>query len=229
MSNRAAGTLLAALVGLCGFLGWRIWVLTQDDFGVAPDIPTTTTLADAAPGFVTAWRANEEATYLTFATVGLAGNGVSAFTEDVVVRRNGMMLINRDSSIIFQRDGETETCRQTANELFCTPPEPIGSVEERVETVEALMVGPDARYQVNYAATAGCYDLKVDLSKGSVDPDFGLLSTYCFDGGTGALASRSVERVNRVETYETDGVSAQVRRSDLAELFPAALLDRFFE
>ncbi len=229
MSNRAAGLLLASLLAICAFLGWRIWLLTQDELVSDNLSAPTTTEPDASRAFLAAWRADEQASYIAFATSGLVGNGISASTEDIIVRHEGELLINRDNSIIYQRDGESETCRQTTNELFCTPPVVVGTYDERAEVVASLMTGPDARYSVTYSDNVGCFDLALDLSKGSITDDFGLFSEFCFDPATNALLSRSVERVNRTESFEVSDISDVVEENDLRGVFPEAILDRFFQ
>ena len=231
MSNRAAGSLLAVLLIICALLSWRIWVLTGGDLAdEAPALAQAPTGDDgAAAAFLKAWRGNETADYIAFADVGLRGNGVAASTEDIIVQRNGQRLINRDSSIIYERDGETETCRQTFEELFCTPPSPLPSLAEEEAEVRALFLGDEWRYRARYSIEPNCFDLKLDLSKGSLVPEFGLESTYCFDPATGALSSRLVERVNRSETYTASDISDVPEESELRGVFPVAILERFFQ
>ena len=231
MSNRVAGGLLAVLLVICGLLSWRIWVLTAGDLlDEAPPLAQSPSGDDgAAAAFLKAWRGNETADYIAFADVGLSGNGVAASTEDIIVQRNGQRLINRDNSIIYERDGETETCRRTFEELFCTPPSPKASLAEREADVQALFLGDEWSYRARYSDEANCFDLKLDLSKGSLVPEFGLESTYCFDAATGALRSRLVERVNRSESYIAIDISNVPEESELRGVFPEAIHERFFQ
>lgn len=205
-------------------------MLTSGDL-VSPTPPVQAPAGDdgAAQAFMVDWLRSETAEYIAFADVGLTGNGVAASNEDIIVQRNGQRLINRDSSIIYQRDGETETCRQTFEDLFCTPPSPIPSLAEKEADLRALFFGNDWSYRVRFASQVGCFDLKLDLSKGPLVPDYGLESLYCFDATTGALKSRVVERVNRTETYSTSDISDVPEENELRGVFPEAILDRFFQ
>jgi hypothetical protein len=230
MSNRALTGILVALVGLCGFFGWRIWELTQTDLSdrVALSNPPTTE-PDAAPSFLRDWRIAETTDYIAFATVGLTGNGLAAFTEDIVVQRNGERLTNRDSSIIYERGGETETCRQTQRELFCTPIAPVPTLEEREAQLRKLLIGEEWSYRATFGDRSGCYHLDLDVSRGPVVPDYGLETDYCFDPATGAVKSKVVRRVNRTESYEASDISNDIEERDLQGVFPVAILERFFQ
>ncbi len=230
MSNRSASGLLAALLLICGLLSWRIWILTSSD--LAADTPLAAAPAGddgSAAAFIDVWLKNETSDYIAFVDVGLRGNGVAATTEDIIVQRNGQRLINRDSSIIYERDGETETCRQTFEDLFCTPPAPIAPLAQQEADLRALFFGDAWSYRVRFANRVGCFELKLDLSKGPLVPDYGLESTYCFDAATGALKSRVVERVNRTETYSASDISDVPEESELRGVFPEAILNRFFQ
>lgn len=228
MSNRVLTTILVALVSVCGFFGWRIWVLTQADLtdGVALSDPPATE-ADASESFLRDWRTSEKVDHFSFAKVGLTGNGLAAFTDDIIVQRNGERLINRDSSIIYERDGETETCRQTRTELFCTPPSPVPTAEEREAQLRTLLMGESWSYRATFAPRAGCYQLQLDLSKGPVTPEYGLETEYCFDAATGAVRTKVVHRVNRTESYEASEISNEFEESDLRGVFPVPILERF--
>ncbi len=230
MSNRALGVVLAALLGLSGFFGWRIWLLTQSDLsdGVA-DSASTTTEPDAIGSFLNAWKTSETADHIAFAKVGLTGNGVAAFTEDIVAQRGGERLVNRDGSIIYERDGETETCRQTLNELFCTPAVPAATSQEREEQLRSLLEGEDWSYRASFTARSGCYELRLDLSRGPLTSEYGLETDYCFDAATGAVRSKVVRRVNRTESYEASDISSEFEERDLQGVFPVPILERFFQ
>ncbi|MBT8241025.1 MAG: hypothetical protein KJN63_07340 [Acidimicrobiia bacterium] len=230
MSNRVLTMILVALVGACGFLGWRTWELTQTDLseGVALSSPPITEV-DAAPSFLRAWKTAETTNYIAFAKVGLTGNGLAAFTEDIVVQRNGQRLVNRDSSIIYERDGETETCRQTRRELFCTPAAPVPTAEDREAQLRELLTGENWSYRAEFSPQSGCYQLRLDVSRGPVTPEYGLEADYCFDPMTGAMKSKVVRKVNRTESYEASEISNNVEESDLRGVFPVAILERFFQ
>lgn len=230
MSNRSAAVLLAVLLLICGLLSWRIWVLTSGELtGETPLARAPAGDDGAASAFVEAWRRNETAEYIAFVDVGLRGNGVAAGTEDIIVQRNGERLINRDNSIIYERDGQTETCRQTFEELFCTPPAPVSSLADREADLRTLFFDEDWSYRVRFATEVGCFDLKLDLSKGPLVPDYGLESKYCFDAATDALKSRVTKGVNRTETYSASDISDVPEESELRGVFPEAILDRFFQ
>jgi hypothetical protein len=230
MSTRVLAVVLAALLGLCGFFAWRILVLTQTE--LSDDVDLSNSLAaepDAVESFLSAWRTSQDADYIAFANVGLTGNGVAAFTEDVVVQRDGERLVNRDSSIIYERDGETETCRQTLSELFCTPAVPVATSQEREAQLRNLLIGETWSYRVRFTARSGCYELRLDLSRGPVTSDYGLETDYCFDATTGAVHSKIVRRVNRTESYEASDISNEFEESDLRGVFPVPILKRFFQ
>ena len=230
MNNRVLAMILFALVGVCGFLGWRIWELTQTDLsrGATQSSPPITE-TDAAPRFLRAWKTAETTDYIAFAKVGLSGNGLAAFTEDIVVQRNGQRLVNRDSSIIYERDGETETCRQTRRELFCTPPAPVPTAEDREAQLRKLLTGENWSYRAVFLPQADCYQLRLDMSKGPVTPEYGLETDYCFDPMTGAVKTKVVRKVNRTESYEASEISNDFDESELRGVFPAAILERFFQ
>ncbi|NNE95927.1 MAG: hypothetical protein HKN24_07855 [Acidimicrobiales bacterium] len=229
MSNRALAVLLTILVAICGFLVWRIWELTRGDLGAAISTPPTTAAADATDAFLTAWSAAQAVDHIAFARVGLAGGGISAFADDIVVQRGDQRLVNRDGSIIYERDGETETCREAGSELFCTPPKPIATVAERAEELRRLVASDQWSYRVRFSPTVGCYELRLDLSRGEVTQNYGLQTDYCFDAATGAVESKIVRRVNRTESYEVSELSGEVRAEKLRDVFPEPILERFFQ
>lgn len=229
MSNRALAVLLAVLVTVCGFLVWRIWELTRGDLGASVTTTTTVGELDATDAFLTAWSAAQEVDHVAFARVGLTGDGIAAFTDDVVVQRGEQRLINRDGSIIYERDGETETCREAGSELFCTPARPIATVDARAQELERLLASDQWSYRARFSSTVGCYELRLDLSRGPVTSNYGLETDFCFDASTGAVLSKIVRRVNRTESYEVSEVSADVRRDDLHGVFPEPILERFFQ
>jgi hypothetical protein len=230
MSSRALVTVLAGLIGLCGFLGWRIWVLTQTDLldGTAQSASPAAE-PDASDSFLRAWKVSETSDYIAIAKVGLTGNGIAAFTEDIVAQRGDERLVNRDGSIIYERDGETETCRQTLSELFCTPAVPAATSQEREVQLRDLVIGDDWSYAVSFGPRSGCYELRLDLSRGPVVAEFGLETDYCFDPATGAVRTKIVRRVNRTESYEASDISNEFEESDLRGVFPVPILERFFQ
>ncbi|MFW2380550.1 MAG: hypothetical protein ACN4GZ_02245 [Acidimicrobiales bacterium] len=230
MSNRVLTVVLVALIGVCGFFGWRIWELTRGDLteGVALS-SSPSTQPDATESFLRSWKASESTDHIAFARVGLTGNGVAAFTDDIVVQRGNQRLTNRDGSIIYERDGQTETCRQTRTELFCTPASSVPTPAEREQQLRELLTGDGWSYRVNFTPRSGCYELHLDLSRGPVTGSYGLETEYCFDLATGAVASKVVRRVNRTESYQASDISDEFEESDLQGVFPVPILERFFQ
>lgn len=137
--------------------------------------------------------------------------------------------MNRDSSIIYERDGETETCRQTRRELFCTPTAPIQTSQDREAQLRELLTGEDWSYRAVFLPQPGCFRLRLDPSRGPVTREYGLETDFCFDANTGAVQSKVVRKLNRTESYQASDIDNDFEESDLRGVFPVAILERFFQ
>ena len=222
MNERLAVGVLGFLLCVVAFLGWRILAVRARDLGsaevaVRASEPETHASATA---FVAAWRRDLDSTYLANATVGLAGDGIRSETTEVRVR---------DSTIFYQRDGQTETCRQTNTELFCTPPSPAPTPGEDEAELTTLLVEPGRQYRTTEGQESGCFVLQVDLSLAVRPLRFGNSAEICFDPSSGALRSSVIQRDNREDFAFVGDISGVVLESDLRGRFPEPIIQSFFE
>ncbi len=231
MNQRVAVGVLGFLLCVVAFLGWRILALRARDLGPA-EVAVLTSEPEThatATAFVAAWRRDLDSTYLANATVGLAGDGIRSETTEVRVHRNGQSLVNRDSTIFYQRDGQTETCRQTNTELFCTPPSPAPTPGEDEAELTTLLVEPGRQYRTTEGQESGCFVLEVDLSLAVRPLRFGNSAEICFDPSSGALRSSVIQRDNREDFAFVGDISDVVLESDLRGRFPEPIIQSFFE
>ncbi len=227
MNQRWAVAALAFLAVTVVFLTWRVLTLGSPDAVSAPSSPTIETPVTAdAEAFVSAWTKDQQATYVATATVGLRGDGVISETEEVRARRNGQLVVNRDSTIYYQHDGVTETCRQTTSEVFCTPPASTPTFSEQQTELSALLIETGRRYITTSSGDSRCFDFELDLSKGPATILFGRSATYCFDTD-GVLVSTVIQRQNRQDFVEVSDVATTGLESALTGLFPEPIIERF--
>lgn len=230
MSDRLGVSVLAALLIVVAFLGWRIAVLTGTDAGFdPPESTTTTTEPDAGGEFVTAWRRAHDGEYLVTGYRTREGEGVGDESTEIVANLDGHRLVNLAGTIVYERPGLTQTCRQTLNELFCTPEEPRPSLSVELRELGEI-TGDAGPYRVIAGEIADCFDVALDPSRGVVDPRFGTSATFCFDAVTGAMMSSRVIGLNRTESWQVVTLEPSVTAEGLSGTFPepliAELLDR---
>lgn len=227
MNQRFGVAVLTFLVVVVAFLTWRVLSLRSPDaVPTASSATTASTFNAAADAFVTAWTQDQQATYAATVKVGLRGDGLKSETEEVRARRNGQLLVNRDSTIYYEHEGVTETCRQTASELFCTPPASAPTLAEQLVELHALLTETGRRYFTTQSADPGCFDFELDLSQGSATTMFGQSATYCFDSD-GVLVSTVVRRQNREDFVEVSDVATTGLETTLSGLFPEPILQQF--
>ena len=147
-------------------------------------------------------------------------------TEEVRARRNGQLVVNRDSTIYYQHDGVTETCRQTTSEVFCTPPAPTPTFSEQLAELNALLVETGRRYATDYSSDSGCFEFELDLSMGAATTLFGRSARYCFNPD-GVLVSTVIQRQNREDFVEVSTVGTTGLESALSGLFPEPIIQQF--
>lgn len=227
MNQRWAVAALAFLTVLVALLTWRILLLRSPDSAPETSPPLDTSIT-AGEEFISAWTKDQQATYVATATVGLRGDGVKSETEEVRARRNGQLLVNRDSTIYYQRDGVTETCRQTTSEVFCTPPASTPSFSEQLTELKSLLVETGRRYRTTYAVDSGCFEFVLDLSQGAPTTLFGRSATYCFDTD-GVLVSTVIQRQNREDFVEVGNIATADLEAALSGLFPEPIIQRFLD
>lgn len=224
MSDRLGVSVLAALLIVVAFLGWRIVVLTGTDAGFdPPESTTTTTEPDAGDEFIASWRRAHDGEYLVAGYRIREGEAVEDESAEIVANLEGRRLVNIDGTIVYERAGVTQTCRQTLNELFCTPEEPLRSITVELQELVELtdQTGP---YRVIAGEIAGCFDVALDPSQGAIDPRFGTSATFCFDAVTGAVTSSRVVGLNRSETWRAETLEPLVTPEGLSGRFPEPLI-----
>jgi hypothetical protein len=220
---------LGFLLAICAFLGWRAYVLTSTDAGFEPPPSTTTTSPrDDSAKYLAAWERSQEADYFVVATSVLENESSSLTSEEIRAHYQGWRLIDFDGTIVFERNGVSETCRETPTEVFCTPPVEAASIDGQRASLEALLQGPMTRYRVTLSDEAGCFDIALDASKGPPDDRFGIDARQCFDLESGALARSRVRKINRTEIYDASEILPEVAPARLRGLFPEPILEEFF-
>ncbi|NNF54457.1 MAG: hypothetical protein HKN03_08445 [Acidimicrobiales bacterium] len=226
MNQRSAVAVLAFLLMAVAFLTWRVLALRSTAVAPPSPSPTTESSVTAAEAFVSAWTKDQQATYVATATVGLRGDGVKSETEEVRARRHGQLMINRDSTIYYQHDGVTETCRQTPSEIFCTPPASTPTFSEQLNELNDLLIETGRRYRTTLSEDPGCFDFELDRSQGPATTLFGQAATYCFDPD-GVLVSTLIQRQNREDFVEVSDVATTGLESALTGLFPEPIIEQF--
>ncbi len=227
MNQRLAVATLAFLLLVVAFLTWRVVTLGSPDAAPAPSSTTIESpVTAAAEAFVSAWTKDQQATYVATATVGLRGDGVKSETVEIRARRNGQLVVNRDSTIYYQHDGVTETCRQTASEVFCTPPASTPTFPEQLIELNALLIETGRSYITSHSSDSGCFELELDLSQGTATTLFGRSSTYCFNPD-GLLVSTVIRRQNREDFVEVDDLATAGLESALSGVFPEPIIQQF--
>lgn len=229
MSDRLGVSVLAALLIVIAFLGWRIAVLTGTDAGFdPPESTTTTTEPDASGEFVAAWRGAHDGEYLVTGYRSREGQGVTDESTEIVANLDGHRLVNLDGTIVYERPGLTQTCRQTLNELFCTPEQPLRSLTVELRELGEI-TGAAGPYRVITGEMAGCFDVVLDPSLGAVDSRFGTSASFCFDAVTGAVMSSRVIGLNRTESWQVVTLEPSVTPEGLSGTFPEPLITELLD
>lgn len=216
MGNRVLEIGAAVLVGIIAV--FAVAALRGGDDASTPG-PTTSLLEAASPlgteAFVEKWTTARRATVAIEGTL-MRFRG-SEQLGSIAVRsahRDDRWLDQTGATALVIADGQRRSCeRFQSGTIACTDPERAPTVEQEAELIRQRIDGDAPGYVVYASDEPDCLLLvAVSPSPGAV---WGQSTTFCFDGGTGAISRQETLSGDRRDLFEAQVIRAEVTDADL--------------